>query len=329
MQLWARVPGFECRTSGCETDTGAKIAANLKTDMRASKRIRIFEDESFADLRFVGIITNISSSQSNILGVRTLTVEITTTIQALDFRTSEVIWSGRATGKSEVTNFLVNSSPTLDGALQESSKNAVAAILVAEDLKPYFKHKPGETPAAQGTPNQPAMTAPAAPTVAPAVSSPVTSSAAAPNAQAALNNFVNALRALDFNAINESLLANYYNPLQLKAAIAAADNNKRGFAALITASITPAESIPNTPLSTWDVVYQFPGMPEKLVRLTAFNNTSDQLGPRKGWKVLYFVPESQFRGLTAPGLNFNFGKASEALEGFMGEYHKALGLSLQ
>jgi hypothetical protein len=322
MQLWASVPGFECRTSGCQADTGAKIAANLTTDMRNSKRIRVFENEAFADLRFVGIITDIKSSSTSIFGVNNLTVDITTTIQAVDFRTSEVIWSGRATGRSEVTNFIVSSAPTLDGALQESSKNAVKAILASEDLKPYFKRKPGETPVAQPVPSNPATTTP---TIPPQPALPgVSSVPASSSASAALEVFVASLKALDFTALNNSLTAVFYNPLQLKAALEAVNADRRALASLATYSVTPAEALPNMPFSMWDVVYALPGAAQKVVRLTAFNDASGQLSGRPGWRVMYFPPNGQLRGLNVMGTSF--AKSSEAVEGFLGEFHAAFGI---
>ncbi|NJK44600.1 MAG: hypothetical protein HC933_10225 [Pleurocapsa sp. SU_196_0] len=176
-------------------------------------------------------------------------------------------------------------------------------------------------------PTNPSTTTPTTPTT-PAIpgGTTVSSVPASSSASAALEVFIASLKSLDFNALNTSLTAVFYNPLQLKAALEAVNADRRALASLATYSVTPAEALPNMPFSTWDLVYAWPGAAQKVVRLTAFNDASGQLSGRPGWRVMYFPLNGQLRNLSVMGTSF--AKSSEAVEGFLGEFHAAFGIPL-
>ncbi len=319
-RTWAIVPGFDCKTSGCSADAGAKISASLTTALINSKRFEVFEDEQYADVKLIGAITGVQQASSTVLFVQSTTVTLSITVKVIDLQTTRTVYIGTFEGDSSGSGvnfglFSTSSTVPLDQAIATIVNKIGVAISGAPELQAYARHTVNEVPQARGA--KPAASTPTATT-------PGTSAATAANtsAQQAIQGFFSAIQSLNFEALNQSLTANFYGPQQLKAAKGGVNATKIATAGLTVLNATPAEQ--NAAYVIWDVVYRVPSGAEKSVRIAAINVTSPQLSERSGWRVIYYTPSSPFRGAAGP-LAF-FDASSRGIESLLTDLHAAIGI---
>ncbi len=317
-RTWAIVPGFDCKASGCTSDAGAKIAAGLTTALINSKRFEVFEDEQYADVKLIGAITGVRQESSNVLFVQSTTVTLSITVKVVDLQTTRTVYIGTFEGDSSGSGvnlglFSTSSTVPLDQAIATIVNKVGVAISAAPELQAYARHTVNEVPQARGAkPATPAATTPAT-TGVPAANA---------SAQQAIQSFFSAIQSLNFEALNQSLTANFYGPQQLQAAKGGVNATRIATAGLTVLNATPAEQ--NAAYVIWDVVYKVPSGSEKSVRIAAINVTSPQLSDRSGWRVIYYTPSSPFRSAAGPLVFFD--ASSKGIESLLTDLHAAIGI---
>ncbi len=332
-QAWVSVGQF--RSTGnfesCQKYDLSKLTSTLLTDqLKASGRFRIFENEQVAELRFGGEITSCSVSASSILFVTSVTVKFAVNISAIDIVTSERVVSETIEGETSLSgvSFIGTFLNDTDfkKAIEDLFKAKIPALASSNDLVPYVTHAPGERPVPRnGAPSTPSSPTP--PAAAPTTSLVNTS------VNAAVDSMFNALKNMDFTALNNSLTDNLLSPSSVTNLGQFVTAENKDLSGKMLYAIQATQTFQNI-YSVVDVLVIIPsksGVPiSKSIKLgvidtggqfsQAFPNRANQ-----GLKVMFVNKDNPYSALFAISLPV-FKTSSDVVEGLFKDFGTALGI---
>jgi hypothetical protein len=327
-QAWVSVGQF--RSTGnfvtCQRYDLSKLTSTLLTDqLKANGRFRIFENENVAELRFGGEITSCSVSAAQILFVTNVTVKFAVNITATDIVTSERVISETIEGETSLSgvSFIGTFLNDTDfkKAIEDVFKAKIPKLAGSKDLVPYMTHAPGERPVPRGSSNT--TTQPTPPT------------ATVPNASVnvAIDTMFNALKNMDFMALNNSFTDNLLSISSLASISQFATPENKELSSKIFYAVQSTQPFQNL-YTVVDVLVLIPsktGAPvTKSIRLGVVD-TGGQLAQafptrvNQGLKVIFLAKENPYRTLFA-GTFPIFISSSDVVEQLFKDFATALGI---